>query len=274
MRFGAEASSRFGERPMPCYTGRAMTEPAAILRPGAVALVTGASSGFGEAIAIALAERGARVIAAARRKERLAPLAERLGERGRVLALDVTDGLAVQNLVDRLPADWGPIDILVNNAGSDVGGRRRFEEGEIEDWAGTIETNVTGVLHVSRAVLPGMVARGRGHIVNLGSIAALRPVAGLAAYAASKAAVHVFSDTLRAEVKGTGIRVTEILPGTARTGFAEARWRGDQAQAESFYGAFKTLLGAEDVARAVLFALEQPPHVVIAELVILPTSQA
>ncbi len=251
-----------------------MADDAPLLRPGAVALVTGASSGIGEAIALGLAARGARVIATARGKERLAPLAKRLGERGHALVLDVTDGTAVKGLIDRLPADWRAIDILVNNAGSDVGGRRGFEEGEIEDWAGTIETNVTGLLRMSRAVLPGMVSRGRGHIVNLGSIVTLRPTGGLAAYAASKAAVHAFSDALRAEVKGSGIRVTEILPGTARTGFAEARWRGDRAQAAAFYGAFKTLLTAEDVARTVLFALEQPPHVVIAELVVLPTSQA
>lgn len=251
-----------------------MADEAPLLRPGAVALVTGASSGIGEAIALGLAARGARVIATARGKERLAPLAKRLGEFGLALVLDVTDGKAVKGLLDRLPADWRAIDILVNNAGSDVGGRRRFEEGAIEDWARTIETNITGLLRMSRAVLPGMVARGRGHVVNLGSIVTLRPTGGLAAYAASKAAVHAFSDTLRAEVKGTGIRVTEILPGTARTGFAEARWRGNQAQADAFYGAFKTLLTAEDVARTVLFALEQPPHVVIAELVVLPTSQA
>lgn len=251
-----------------------MTDGTPILRPGAVALVTGASSGFGEAIALGLADRGVRVIAAARGKERLAPLAERLGPGGHALVLDVTAGKAVDGVMDGLPAEWRAIDILVNNAGSDVGGRRRFDEGAIDDWAGTIETNVTGLLRVTRAVLPGMMARGRGHIVNLGSIVTLRPTGGLAAYAASKAAVHAFSDTLRTEVKGTGIRVTEVLPGTARTGFAAARWRGDQAEADAFYGGFKTLLTAEDVARTVLFALEQPPHVVIAELVVLPTSQA
>ncbi|MFI4988482.1 MAG: SDR family NAD(P)-dependent oxidoreductase [Alphaproteobacteria bacterium] len=193
-----------------------------ILGPGSIALVTGASSGIGEA----------------------------------------------------LPDEWRAIDILVNNAGSDVGGRRPFAEGAIEDWASTIETNVTGLMRVTRAVLPGMVARGRGHIVNLGSLAALRPAAGIAAYNASKAAVHMFSDVLRAELKDTALRVSEIMPGTARTGFADARWRGDKAAAEAFYASFAALLSVDDVVRSILFALDQPPHVVIAQLLLLPTSQA
>ena len=245
-----------------------------ILRPGAIALVTGASSGFGEAIAMALAAKEVRVIATARNAARLAKLEKRIGDRLFPLALDVTDSSATAGLPESLPAAWREIDILINNAGSDVGGRQPFEVGSIEDWVSTIDVNVTGLLRVSRAVMPGMIARGRGHIVNLGSMAALRPTAGLAAYGASKAAVHGFSDGLRAELRGSPIRVSEIMPGTARTGFAEARWRGDKAEAEKFYNSFKTLLTSEDVASAVIYALEQPPHVVVAELVILPTSQA
>ena len=251
-----------------------MTDDGPILRPGAIALVTGASSGFGESIAIELAARDARVIATARDLQRLVALKDRLGDRVYPLALDVTDAQATAGIVEALPAAWQEIDILVNNAGSDVGGRQRFDEGAIGDWASTIDINVTGLMRVSRAVMPGMIARGRGHIVNLGSIAALRPTVGLAAYGASKAAVHGFSDGLRAEVRGSAIRISEIMPGTARTGFAEARWRGDKAEAEKVYGSFKTLLAAEDVARSVIYALEQPSHVVVAELVILPTSQA
>ncbi|MGO8867359.1 MAG: SDR family oxidoreductase [Alphaproteobacteria bacterium] len=251
-----------------------MSDDQPILGAGAVALVSGASRGIGEAMVHALAARGARVIATARKRERLDKLVERYGKDILPLALDVTDAGAVSTLVAALPADWRAVDILINNAGSDVGGRRRFEEGAIEDWAGTIETNVTGLMRVTRAILSGMLARGRGHIVNLGSIAGLRPTAGIAAYNTSKAAVHMFSDALRAELKGTAIRVSEIMPGTARTGFAEARWRGDEAAAEHFYGSFETLLTADDVARSVVFALEQPPHVVIAQLLVLPTSQA
>jgi NADP-dependent 3-hydroxy acid dehydrogenase YdfG len=251
-----------------------MTGDIHVIRPGAIALVTGASSGFGEAIAIGLAAREVRVIATARSTARLVKLKDRLGDCVFPLALDVTDARATAGLLEDLPAAWREVDILINNAGSDVGGRQPFEVGAIEDWANTIDINVTGLMRVSRAVMPGMLARGRGHIVNLGSIAALRPTAGLAAYGASKAAVHGFSDGLRAELRGSAIRVSEIMPGTARTGFAEARWRGDQAEAAKFYNAFKTLLTAEDVARAVIYALDQPPHVVVAELVILPTSQA
>lgn len=251
-----------------------MSEELPILHPGAIALVTGASSGFGAAIAHALVGRGARVIATARKAERLAPLVKRHGDLIFPLALDVTEAAATAGLLDHLPPPWRQIDILVNNAGSDVGGRQPYQEGSIEDWTSTIEVNVVGLMRVTRAVMPGMVARGRGHIVNLGSIAALRPAAGLAAYGASKAAVHMLSDSLRAEVRGTALRISEIMPGTARTGFAEARWRGDKVAAEHFYGGFKTLLSAEDVARSVIFALEQPPHVVIAEMLVLPTSQA
>ncbi|MFI5020102.1 MAG: SDR family oxidoreductase [Alphaproteobacteria bacterium] len=251
-----------------------MSDDQPILGAKSVALVSGASRGIGAAMVHALAARGARVIATARKRERLDKLVERYGKDILPLVLDVTDAGAASGLVAALPAEWRAVDILINNAGSDVGGRRRFDEGGIEDWAATIETNVTGLMRVTRAVLPGMLARGRGHIVNLGSIAGLRPAAGMAAYNTSKAAVHMFSDSLRAELKGTGIRVSEIMPGTARTGFAEARWRGDKAAAERFYASFETLLTADDVARAVVFALEQPSHVVIAQLLVLPTSQA
>ena len=173
-----------------------------------------------------------------------------------------------------LPAKWRAVDILVNNAGSDVGGRRHFGEGGIADWASTIETNVTGLMRMTHAILPGMLARGRGHIVNLGSVAGLRPMAASAAYNTSKAAVHMFSDSLRTDLKGSRLRVSEIMPGTARTGFAEARWRGDKATAERFYASFGALLTVEDVVRAVVFALEQPPHVVVAQLLLLPLSQS
>src|SRR5208282_740591 len=206
-----------------------MSDDQPILGAGSVALVSGASRGIGEAMVHALAARGARVIATARKRERLDKLVECHGKDILPLALDVTDAGAVCGLVAALPADWRAVDILVNNAGSDVGGRRRFDEGGIAEWASTIETNVTGLMRVTHAILPGMLARGRGHIVNLGSVAGLRPMAASVAYNTSKAAVHMFSDSLRRDLKGTGIRVSEIMPGTARTGFAEARWRGDAA---------------------------------------------
>ena len=251
-----------------------MAEALPILRPGAVALVSGASRGIGLAIVEALVARKVRVVALARRKAPLAALAGRLGEAVHPVVLDVRDAEACAGLVEALPPAWRAIDILVNNAGADVGGRRDFAVGEIADWAGTIETNVIGLMRTTRAVLPGMLARGRGHIVNLGSISGTRALAGQVAYTTSKAAIAMFSQSLRAELKESAIRVSEIRPGTVRTDFAEVRFRGDAGRAAAFYDSFKAVLSAEDVARTVLFALEQPPHVAIAELLVLPTGQA
>lgn len=244
-----------------------------ILRPGAVALVTGASAGFGAAIAEALIAKGCRVICTARRADRLAALAERLGPDCHPLTLDVTDRRATAGLCENLPEELRDIDILINNAGHDVGGRQRFEDGAVEDWAAIIETNVTGLIRVSHGVAPGMVARGRGHIINLGSISGIGAYPEGSVYSASKHAVHGFSNSLRLDFAGSGIRVTEILPGVARTEFGATRWRGDDALADRFYDSYETLLSAEDVAACVVFALEQPPHVIIAQLVVVPTSQ-
>ena len=245
----------------------------AILRPGAVALVTGASAGIGAAIAETLIAKGCRVICAARRGDRLEALATRLGPDCHPLVLDVTDSEGCAKLCERLPVNLREIDILINNAGHDVGGRKRFEDGAIEDWAAIIETNVTGLMRVSHGVAPGMTARGRGHIINLGSISGIGAYPEGSVYSASKHAVHGFSNSLRLDFAGSGIRVTEILPGTARTEFGRSRWRGDDARADGFYDSFETLLTADDVAACVIFALEQPPHVVIAQLVVVPTSQ-
>ena len=244
-----------------------------ILKPGAVALVTGASAGFGVAIAEALIARDCRVICTARRGDRLEALAKRLGPNCHPLTLDVADSEATASLCGNLPEDLREIDILINNAGHDVGGRKRFEDGAIEDWAAIIETNVTGLMRVTHGVTPGMAARGRGHIINLGSISGIGAYPEGSVYSASKHAVHGFSNSLRLDFAGSGIRVTEILPGTARTEFGTARWRGDSAHADDFYDSYQTLLSAEDIANCVVFALEQPPHVIISQLVVVPTSQ-
>jgi NADP-dependent 3-hydroxy acid dehydrogenase YdfG len=244
-----------------------------ILKPGAVALVTGASAGIGAAIAEALIAKGCQVICTARRGDRLEALAERLGPNCHPLILDVTDGQATAELCENLPEGLREIDILINNAGHDVGGRKRFEDGAVEDWVAIIETNVTGLIRISHAVIPGMAARGRGHIINLGSISGIGAYPEGSVYSASKHAVHGLSNSLRLDFAGRGIRVTEILPGTARTEFGRSRWRGDDARADGFYDGFETLLSAEDVANCVVFALEQPPHVIIAQLVVVPTSQ-
>lgn len=239
---------------------------------GATALVTGAGSGIGASVARLLAGSGARVVVAGRRIEKLESVADGLGDAALPFELDVTDPESVDSMPDRLPENWREIDILVNNAGHDTGGRRRFDEGSAEQWASIIETNVIGLVRATRAVIDGMIARDRGHVVNVGSIAGLSPYATGTIYAGSKHAVHGFSESLRLDYAGTGIRVTEILPGLVRTEFAFNRWR-DRSRADAFYDDFGTCLAPDDVARTVLFALSQPPHVVISQLVVVPSAQ-
>ncbi|HJP07222.1 MAG: alcohol dehydrogenase [Acidiferrobacteraceae bacterium] len=233
------------------------------------ALVTGASSGIGLATAQMLSTAGVRVIGCARRLDRLQAKMDALPGPALAMELDVADATAVAGLPGRLPQDWQAVDILVNNAGSDVGGRQPFHQGDINQWAGTIQTNVTGLMRVTAALLPGMLERRQGHIVNLGSTQGLVPMAGCGAYAASKFAVHGFTETLRQEYAGTGIRVSEVLPGMVKTDFAQTRFSSVR-RGEAFYQNYGQCLEAEDIARSVLFVLEQPPHTVIAQIVIAP----
>ncbi|MFQ5773539.1 MAG: SDR family oxidoreductase [Kiloniellaceae bacterium] len=245
----------------------------AILRPGAVALVAGASAGIGAATAAALAEAGARVICAARDKRRLDDMAARLDQGAHALELDVTDPASTASLVERLPGDLRAIDMLVACAGHDLGGRRRFDRGDVADWAGIVETNVTGMIRVCHAVVPGMLARGRGHVVTLGSTAGLRTYPGGTIYGATKFAVRAFTEALRADYKDTDLRVTEILPGLTRTEFAARRLRGDAAKGAAYYDGFPGSLEAEDIARAIVFALSQPARVTVAQMVVVPTRE-
>lgn len=236
-----------------------------------VALVSGASGGIGAAICRLLIANGHRVIAAARNRTRLQALAKELGDRLYPLELDVTDADAVAGLVEVLPAEFNAVSVLVNNAGHDTGGRRSFEQGSADQWCDIIETNVQGTIRLTRALIDGMLARGSGHVVNIGSIAGIKPNATMTAYVSSKYAVHGFSESLRLDYAGKGIRVTEIMPGLVRTGFAQQRL-GDAQAAEQFYGSFEQYLQPEDVAETVLYALQQPKHVEIAQLVVLPVS--
>jgi len=162
---------------------------------------------------------------------------------------------------------------LVNNAGHDIGGRTRFDVGSADDWADIIHTNLIGLMRVTRSVLPGMVERKRGDIVNMGSISALRMVPDMAPYSASKAGVHMLSDIIRGELAQTPIRVTEILPGLTRTGIVRTRYRGDVAQEKAYFDQFEMALDPKDVARTVIFALSQPPEVQIAQIVVLPVNR-
>ncbi len=245
-----------------------------ILTSGAVALVAGASAGIGAATAEALAAKGARVICASRNLTKLNALAGRLGGRAHGLELDVADPDSAAPLVERLPEELREIDILVACAGHDTGGRRRFDQGAVEDWASIIETNVTGMIRVCHAVIPGMLERGRGHVITLGSVAGLRTYRGGTIYGASKYAVRAFTEALRADYKDTPLRITEILPGLVRTEFAATRLGDDQAGAAAYYDAAPQALDAKDVADCVAFALAAPPGVTIAQLVVVPTNEA
>ena len=242
--------------------------------PTRIALVSGASSGIGAAVAERLAQDGHRVVLCGRDAARLAQVAAALGGGAHVLPLDVTDAAAVAALPGSLPAAFGAVDIVVNAAGHDVGGRRPFQDGDADEWAAIIETNLTGTLRLTHALVRAMIARNApGDVVNIGSLAPLRLAPRMGAYAASKAGVHAFSDVLRADLAPFGIRVTEIMPGLTQTGFAAARLRGDMAGAARFYGKLPTALAPGDVAEAVMGALRQPRHVTVAQVVLVPSSQ-
>ncbi len=235
------------------------------------ALITGAGSGIGRAAALALSERGCRVVVCGRRPEPLQAVADASSGEVMVHVLDVTENEAVDALPASLPEAWRGIDFLINNAGHEVGGRKRFDEGSADEWAAILETNVLGMFRVSRAIVPGMVARGGGHVVNIGSTSGLVAGATRTAYAASKHAVHGFSKSLRMDYAGSGIRVSEIMPGIVRTDFAEARY-GDAEKAKEFYDSFDDSMEPEDIAEAIIYALSQPARVNVAQIVLMQSS--
>jgi 3-hydroxy acid dehydrogenase/malonic semialdehyde reductase len=241
-----------------------------------VVLITGASSGIGAACATLFARAGAKLILAARRQDRLQELALDLQQaydtQPYLLALDVRDGSEVQQALQSLPPPWAAIDILINNAGLSRG-LDKLHTGVLQDWEEMIDTNLKGLLYVTRAVLPGMVERGRGHVVNIGSIAGRQTYPGGNVYCASKAAVRAISEGLKLDLLGTPIRVTEIQPGLVETEFSEVRFHGDHARAAAVYQGL-TPLTAMDVAEVVVFAATRPPHVNISEVLLLPTDQA
>ncbi|MGQ0676570.1 MAG: SDR family oxidoreductase [Rhodospirillales bacterium] len=244
------------------------------IRAGAVALVTGAGAGLGKAAALRLAARGCKVICAGRRLEPLQALAKALGNGAIAFKLDVTDAKDCATLFERLPESHRQIDILVNNAGHDVGGRKRFDEGKMEDFAAIAETNVIGLMRVAHAVLPAMVRRSSGDVVNLGSTAGLRQYPLTNVYAATKAFVHSFSEGLRYDYRETDIRIIEIMPGITRTEFAAARFGGDKDRGDAYYKRFPALMEPDDIARAIIYALDQPRSVTVAQMLVVPTREA
>jgi 3-hydroxy acid dehydrogenase/malonic semialdehyde reductase len=236
-------------------------------------LITGASSGFGAASARQFAARGDRVVAAARRTERLAALASELGPDLLLpVTLDVRDRASVERLPASLPEEFAAVDILVNNAGLALG-LAPAQEADVDQWDQMIQTNCTGLVYLTRAFLPQMVARGRGHVVNLGSIAGTYPYPGGNVYGATKAFVHQFSLNLRSDLHGTGVRVTCIEPGlVGGTEFSDVRL-GDSERARSVYAGTEPLT-ADDIAAAIDWATSQPPHVNINVIELMPVAQS
>jgi 3-hydroxy acid dehydrogenase/malonic semialdehyde reductase len=238
-----------------------------------IVLVTGASVGFGAATVRRFARDGARVIAASRRLEKLEALQRELGESVLPLALDVRDRRAVLEAFDSLPPAFAAIDVLVNNAGLALG-MEPAPEADLDDWDLMVDTNVKGLMYCTRAVLPGMVARNSGHIINIGSTAAEFPYPGGNCYGATKAFVYQFSLNLRADLLGSAVRVTDVEPGlSAGTEFSNVRFHGDASKAASVY-AGTTPLGPEDIADAIHWVATRPPHVNVNSLQIMPVAQA
>jgi 3-hydroxy acid dehydrogenase/malonic semialdehyde reductase len=236
-------------------------------------LVTGASSGFGVAVAERFVGAGDRVVALARRVDRLADLAEALGPRLHPVALDVRDRAAVARTIAELPAEFAAPDVLVNNAGL-AAGLEPAQAADLDDWERMVDTNCKGLMYLTRAVLPGMVARGRGHVINLGSVAGSYPYPGGNVYGATKAFVHQFSLNLRADLHGTGVRVTCVEPGlSGGTEFSTVRFGGDVDRAAAVY-ADTAALDAHDVAEAVCWAADLPAHVNVNLIELMPVTQS
>jgi 3-hydroxy acid dehydrogenase/malonic semialdehyde reductase len=236
-------------------------------------LVTGASAGFGVAIARRFAATGARVIVSARRADRLAALTAELGANTHAIELDLRDRAAVERAIGALPPAFAAIDVLVNNAGL-AKGLEPAQRAELDDWDEMVDTNCKGLVYLTRAALPGMVARGRGHVINIGSVAGSYPYPGGNVYGATKAFVHQFSLNLRSDLHGTGVRVTCIEPGMASgTEFSTVRFRGDEERARAVYAGMEPL-SADDVAEAVYWAASVPPHVNVNTIELMSVAQS
>ncbi|WP_119354994.1 SDR family NAD(P)-dependent oxidoreductase [Azohydromonas sediminis] len=241
--------------------------------PPGIALVTGASAGFGTAIVRRLHADGWRVVACARRADRLAALATELGERVLAWPLDVTDRTAVEALPTALPDGFAAVDLLVNNAGLALG-LEPAHRASLDDWETMVATNVAGLMRCTRALLPGMVERGRGHVINIGSVAGGTPYPGGNVYGATKAFVHQFTRNLKADLLGTPVRATVIEPGlVGGSEFSNVRFKGDDARAASVYAGTEPLV-PEDIAEAVAWVARLPPHVNINVIEMMPACQA
>ena len=240
-----------------------------------IVLITGASSGIGSATARVFAQAGAKLILTARRQDRLEQLADELGKFAsstHLLSLDVRDAIAVESAISNLSADWSSIDVLINNAGLSRG-LEKLQAGSIQDWEEMIDTNIKGLLYLTRAIVPGMISRGRGHVVNLGSTAGHQTYPNGNVYCATKAAVRVISEGLKQDLLGTPVRVSSVDPGLVETEFSQVRFRGDTERAKKVYQGL-TPLTPTDVADVIFFCVTRPLHVNISEVLLMPTDQA
>lgn len=240
-----------------------------------IALITGASSGIGEACARKFAEGGYSLILTARRAEKLAELKAELeaeGTKVKTLTFDVRDAEAAETAVDSLEPEWRKIDVLINNAGLALGLDKEYE-GDPDDWNTMIDTNIKGLLTMTRLIVPGMVERNEGHVINIGSVAGDAAYAKGNVYCATKAAVKTITDGLRIDLAETAVRVTNLKPGLVETNFSNVRFHGDNQRADNVYKGITPLTGA-DIADVAFYAVSAPKHVQIAEVLILATHQA
>jgi 3-hydroxy acid dehydrogenase/malonic semialdehyde reductase len=234
--------------------------------------VTGASSGFGAAVARRFAAEGARVVATARRSDRIRDLAAELGPQVLPLTLDVRDRAGVAAAVAGLPAEFAAIDLLVNNAGLALG-LNPAQDADLDDWDQMIDTNCKGLVYCTREILPGMVARRSGHVINLGSVAGTYPYPGGNVYGGTKAFVHQFSLNLRSDLHGTGVRVTCVEPGMADTEFSLTRFSGDKTKADAVYAGMQPMT-PDDVAESIYWAATLPAHVNVNTIELMATAQS
>lgn len=242
---------------------------------GKTIFITGATSGIGQACARKFATMGCRLILNGRNLVKLSALEQELiasGVEVLVLAFDVRDRVAMRRAVETLPEEWHSIDVLINNAGLVIGMDKEYE-GSLEEWDIVIDTNIKALLAMTRLIVPGMVKRGCGHVINIGSIAGDAAYAGGSVYCATKAAVKSLSDGLRIDLVDTPLRVTNIKPGMVETNFSVVRFRGDKQKADAVYEGIRPLTG-DDIADVVYYAASAPAHVQIAEVLVMPTYQA
>lgn len=236
-----------------------------------IIFVTGATAGFGEACARLFLKEGAKVVFAGRRKDRLELLQKEFGSNAFALELDVRNREEVGKRIETLPPAFRELTALVNNAGLALG-LENAQEASLDDWDQMIDTNCKGLVYCTRAVLPGLVKRNRGHVINIGSIAANYPYAGGNVYGATKAFVKQFSLNLKTELLGTDLRITNVEPGMAETEFSEVRFRGDKERAKQVYERMQPLI-AEDIAETCLWCLTRPAHVNINRIELMPVAQ-